>query len=52
MRDYEYFLITVLFVKAKEMSVKKICVFFCVQFLQFLWKIYCDFLKTDLRELE
>ena len=50
--DYEYFLITVLFVKAKEMLVRKIRVFVASNFYDFLQKIYCGFLKIDLGELE
>ena len=49
--DYEYFLITALFVKIKEISMKKI-LFLLSPICDFLRKIYCGFLKIDLGEFE
>ena len=51
LRDYEYFLITILFVKTKEISVKN-SRFYCVQFLRFSAENLLRLKKIDLEELE
>ena len=51
--DYEYFLIPVLFVKGKEMVVKKFTFFVIVwNFCYFLLEIYYGFFGTVLGEIE